>query len=1355
MNRPNLNERRLLNTFQLPSLFVGFCILLVGTPGRAENWVTYRADIARSGVGSETVGPGLSLQWTRIPTHRPTPAWPMPAEEIPRMHADNALHVIAAAGRVYFGCPITGKVYAVDAATGQTDWTFATAGPVRFAPTFDAGRIYVGSDDGHVYCLDARDGTVIWKYRPGPRDEKVIGNGQLISLWPIRTSVLVDGGVAYVTAGVFPYEGIYICALNATDGALIWRNDTVADRAHELEFGGISPHGYLVASKERLYVPSGRAMPAAFDRGNGKFLFYASPGGHRGGVWTLLDGQRLVAGTVFSESQGMTEHPMKVAYDADTGEAQPDAFAWFPGIEVVPTREVLYVLTEHGIASINRLEYARALKEGAQWIKERKSLERKLSSLRVKVADSDEPDSKLQTQIDESGKRLVEVRAKEEALKKSCLRWYYVAKGLVSLIKAGDIVYAGGRNTVVGVDDTTGKEIWREAVNGTAVGMAVADGRFLVSTDQGPIHCFGPDKVATPTIVKRSINPNPYSEDEQADVYHRAAQTILQDSGVSRGYCLVRDCNIGNLAFELARGSALKIVGLETDPRKLKIARQRLEAAGLLGARVVVEPWEIEDLPPYFANLVVSDESIVSRTVSTKDEIIRVLRPCGGVFMMCNAPHGDASTPRVWSKYVRPELPGAGSWRQLYANPQNTACSGDASVKGPLGVLWFGAPGPQGIVDRHARTDSPLSIGGRLFIPGEELVRAYDAYNGTFLWETKLPGAVRARVDVDGGNFSLTTDSLYVAVKDVCYRLDNATGKIVRQYHMPGTSTGSVTAAASDRRWGYVCCIDGILVGTEALPLHADYGQKYARRREALPPKVRRGLQRSGALWRTMTDFPSWGSQASPADSLARQIMTADAVFALDADTGKSLWVYRSKGIANITLSVGDGTLFFAECNPTKAQRVASMEETERLVQAGVYQQDSEAGLEPDQRDVRLVVALELPTGKTQWKKPLDLTGCGGNKMGSAFADGLLLFFGHFSNHDQKFFQGGKLTWRRIVTVDAGTGQIVWSRPLNYLRRPVIMGDRIIIEPRACDLRTGAIIDRRHPVTGADVPWEFLRPGHSCGVSSASAHTLFYRSFCAAIYDMEQDKGLSLFGGFRTGCWLDIIAANGLMLMPERSSGCTCSYPLRCSVALVHKPSKAMGNWSVFVSSGAMTPVTHLALDLGAPGDVRDDNGLLWLGYPRIRKTFSVYNANPHYGIQLDIHEKFLPGGGFYGADKKRLFASGCRGLLRCELPLIDKEAGQEPAAYTVRLGLSMSSGESPHRREFDIKLQGRIVARDSDVVRAVEQGKGTVVMEFESVAVTDALVIELVPKSETPDLDRAPIINFIEVIREDAASSH
>jgi hypothetical protein len=37
----------------------------------------------------------------------------------------------------------------------------------------------------------------------------------------------------------------------------------------------------------------------------------------------------------------------------------------------------------------------------------------------------------------------------------------------------------------------------------------------------------------------------------------------------------------------------------------------------------------------------------------------------------------------------------------------------------------------------------------------------------------------------------------------------------------------------------------------------------------------------------------------------------------------------------------------------------------------------------------------------------------------------------------------------------------------------------------------------------------------------------------------------------RPGCWINIIPAGGLVIVPEGSSGCTCGYPLQMSLALV------------------------------------------------------------------------------------------------------------------------------------------------------------------------------------------------------------
>ena len=389
----------------------------------AADWATYRNDMARSGATADEAGPNLFAQWKFTAAHPPKPAWPMPAEELPRMHIDNAFNVAIADGAVFFGSSITNQIHAVETATGDIRWTFYTQGPVRFAPAVHDGKVYAGSDDGYVYCLNAADGALVWKYRPGPSNEKVIGNGRLISLWPVRTSVLVDGGTAYFAAGVFPYEGLFICALNASDGSEVWKNDTIGDRAHELQYGGISPHGYLTASKEILYVPSGRAMPAAFDRKTGEFLFYASTGGKRGGAWTLLTEDKLIAGVDLS---GV---PDKSVYDPKTGKRQGDAFAWFPGVDMVVTSDVSYVLTLDGIYAIDRNAYANAVTETGKLADKRKQLGKQLTDLREKLKSADDRTKlTLNGQIDKLTQEIGETAANEALLKNSSFLWRYPPK---------------------------------------------------------------------------------------------------------------------------------------------------------------------------------------------------------------------------------------------------------------------------------------------------------------------------------------------------------------------------------------------------------------------------------------------------------------------------------------------------------------------------------------------------------------------------------------------------------------------------------------------------------------------------------------------------------------------------------------------------------------------------------------------------------------------------------------------------------------------------------------------------------------------------------------------------------------
>ena len=107
------------------------------------------------------------------------------------------------------------------------------------------------------------------------------GNEHMISVWPVRSSLLVDGSDVFWAAGFFPKEGIYICKRNAADGSGGWTAR-----------GKMPPQGYLLATSDRLFVPSGRSYPAILNRANGKSLGYVKKVGgwskYDGGSWALV-----------------------------------------------------------------------------------------------------------------------------------------------------------------------------------------------------------------------------------------------------------------------------------------------------------------------------------------------------------------------------------------------------------------------------------------------------------------------------------------------------------------------------------------------------------------------------------------------------------------------------------------------------------------------------------------------------------------------------------------------------------------------------------------------------------------------------------------------------------------------------------------------------------------------------------------------------------------------------------------------------------------------------------------------------------------------------------------------------------
>jgi len=598
------------------------CAVILGlaapVPSQADDWPTYRHDNARSGISEESVKPPLSQCWVFKPRHEPEPAWGKPnprpvggwygLTEQRRVHFDDAFHVVVSGGRVYFASSADGTVVALDTKTGRPQWSTTTDGPVRLAPAVWQDKVYIGSDDGCVYCLQGSDGTERWKFRAAPSRRKVLGSGKMISLWPVRTGVLVDDGIAYFGAGIFPAEGVYMYAVSAEDGKLAWCNDSCGAEPQSRT----SPQGYLLASEDRLFAPRGRVSPAAFDRRDGRLLYEAYVEHIIGGTFATLAGDQLFTGTEQMIGFSQASHRSRSA--------------WFWGHRLVATPDVFYAATGRELIAVRGESYGAASLRRKGLLDQKRDLGNRL---RRASRGPEAERQRLQKEMDALNEQIRKTEADMEAGE----MWRLACDCRDSLILAGDVLLAGGAGKVVAVSAESGEPLWTGAIEGKARGLAVAEGRLFVSSDTGAIYCFGAEGSEVAAVVKQPADASPFPADEMTPVYEAAAEHIVRATGIDRGYCLVLGCATGRLALELAKRTELTICGVEPDLDKVKAARRALDAAGLYGARVIVEHSDFSQAPfsDYFADLVVSEEALVSgRMPGGAEEAFRMLKPHGG-----------------------------------------------------------------------------------------------------------------------------------------------------------------------------------------------------------------------------------------------------------------------------------------------------------------------------------------------------------------------------------------------------------------------------------------------------------------------------------------------------------------------------------------------------------------------------------------------------------------------------------------------------------------------------------------------------------------------------------------------------
>ena len=95
------------------------------------------------------------------------------------------------------------------------------------------------------------------------------------------------------------------------------------------------------------------------------------------------------------------------------------------------------------------------------------------------------------------------------------------------------------------------------------------------------------------------------------------------------------------------------------------------------------------------------------------------------------------------------------------------------------------------------------------------------------------------------------------------------------------------------------------------------------------------------------------------------------------------------------------------------------------------------------------------------------------------------------------------------------------------------------------------LVTKPLPDAKVGAPWRISGKGQGCGTVAGSRHLLLVRSATLGYYDLGYDRGwLENYGGFRVGCFINYLPAMGLVLAPDDTLACRCSYQNQATVAL-------------------------------------------------------------------------------------------------------------------------------------------------------------------------------------------------------------
>ncbi len=892
---------------------------------------------------------------------------------------------------------------------------------------------------------------------------------------------------------------------------------------------------------------------------------------------------------------------------------------------------------------------------------------------------------------------------------------------------------------------------WSERLEEPVWRLLAADGRLIAVTEAGAIHVWGPEQREPVIYAADAEEP-----DTVQDAWTERVAELLETTGARAGYAMMFGVGSGRLLDELLSQSELHVIAWDPDPSRVEALRERYQRAGWYGRRVAVRRGDALTgvLPPYLASLIVSEDPQAAgweRGQVFAESVFRALRPYGGTAHLAvsgelqerllaavqeaELEQAELQTGDAFVRIARPgPLPNSDDWTHQYADAANTGYSDDDRVRAPLGLSWYGGTTNEKTLPRHMFGPLPQVIEGRLVVLGLNHISARCVYTGREMWSTELPMAGEFYTSLAheeqfqpgrrvyfpshhgsnfvGSNYVSTPDSVYIMHRDRCLRLDLATGEILAEFEMPDRETlhallddSSPSYAAQvttdlEQRWGHISTAGDHLIV-------AAYPHIYAQRPERPDLETPRGanhiIVERGVPWH-------WNATSS------------EYLLAMNRYTGEIQWVHQARhGFRHNAIATANGRTFAID-----------------HISQEIWSWLNRRGIEPEVApEIR---AIDVETGEIQWTYDDHVFGT---------------WLAYSAQHDvliQSGRPGGRQTLpdeprEEIVALQGSDGRELWRQEDGFSRGPLALheAERRIF-PISRDLLTGERIDRIHPMTDLPERWG-MTANKRCGTQNVSRHLLAFRSSMASVHDLDNESGTSNLSGVRAGCTNNMIAAGGLLNVPDYTRTCSCAYQLQTSAGLVTMPE--VEKWTTS-SHGDPEPGTirRVGINFGAPGN-RVAEGLMWVNYPRRshvsapRVPVEVQTVDGDDPRWFQRHSLLLAG----NCGPAWVAAHGAEGIRQVRLDGLYRDADQpeDTARYTVRLHFAEPESLEPGQRVFDVRLQGETVLEAFDVVQAAGAPDRIEVREFQHLALDEdgGLTLELVPHQSAA---RPPLLCGLEV---------